>query len=248
MSAPRLRSMRLFVLFVGIASACATNPVTGNREFVTISEAQEVAIGRESDAQIRSEMGVYDDPQLQQYVEEIGFDLAAVSHRPALDWHFTIVDSPSVNAFALPGGYIYLTRGIMAYLSDEAELAGVLGHEIGHVTARHSVQAYSRATGASWGLMAAQIFVPAMRSPYYGAPGLGDAAGSGMGLLFLKFGRDDERQADRLGAEYAVASGRDPRGVGDMLATLARIADTTDRRGTPNWLATHPEPVDRVTA
>ena len=226
-------------------AACATNPVTGNREFVTISEAQEIAIGREADAQIKSEMGVYEDQQLQQYVEEIGLALAASSHRPDLDWQFAIVDSPVVNAFALPGGYIYLTRGMMAYLSDEAELAGVLGHEIGHVTARHSVQAYSRATGAGWGLLAAQIFVPAMRTPY-GAPGLGDAAGAGLGMLFLKFGRDDETQADRLGAEYATASGWDPRGVGDMLSTLARIADTTDRRGTPNWLSTHPAPVDRV--
>ncbi len=227
-------------------AACATNPVTGNREFVTISEAQEIAIGREADAQIKSEMGVYEDQQLQQYVEEIGLALAASSHRPDLDWQFAIVDSPVINAFALPGGYIYLTRGMMAYLSDEAELAGVLGHEIGHVTARHSVQAYSRASGATWGLLAAQIFVPAMRTPYGAPMGLGDAAGAGLGMLFLKFGRDDETQADRLGAEYAAASGWDPRGVGDMLSTLARIADTTDRRGTPNWLSTHPAPVNRV--
>lgn len=237
-----------FLLLGGLAAmaGCATNPVTGNREFVTISEAQEIAIGREADAKIKSEMGVYEDQQLQQYVEEIGIALAAASHRPDLDWQFAVVDSPVINAFALPGGYIYLTRGMMAYLSDEAELAGVLGHEIGHVTARHSVQAYSRATGATWGLLAAQIFVPAMRTPYGAPMGLGDAAGTGLGMLFLKFGRDDETQADRLGAEYATASGWDPRGVGDMLSTLARIADTTDRRGTPNWLSTHPAPLDRA--
>ena len=239
---------RLFLLGgLAITAACATNPVTGNREFVTISEAQEIAIGREADAQIKGEMGVYEDQQLQQYVEEIGIAVAASSHRPDLDWQFAIVDSPVINAFALPGGYIYLTRGMMAYLSDEAELAGVLGHEIGHVTARHSVQAYSRSTGATWGLLAAQIFVPAMRTPYGAPMGLGDAAGAGLGMLFLKFGRDDETQADRLGAEYATLSGWDPRGVGDMLSTLARIADTTDRRGTPNWLSTHPAPVNRVT-
>ena len=210
-----------------------------------MSESQEAELGREADAQIRSEMGVYEDAALQEYVAAIGNRLAAVSHRPDLPWQFTVIDSPVVNAFAVPGGYIYLTRGLLAYLNDEAELAGVLGHEIGHVTARHSVQAYSRAAGAQMGVLLGQIFVPAMR-PRYGAPGLGDTAGQGLGLLFLKFGRDDERQADRLGAEYAIASGWDPHGVGDMLTTLGRIADTTDRRGTPNWLATHPEPADRV--
>ena len=233
------------LLLAGVAAACATNPVTGGRELVFMSESQEADLGRDADAQIRSEMGVYDDAALQEYISAIGNRLAAVSHRPDLPWQFAVIDSPVVNAFAVPGGYIYLTRGLLAYLNDEAELAGVLGHEIGHVTARHSVQAYSRAAGAQMGLLLGQIFVPAMR-PRYGAPGVGDAAGQGLGLLFLKFGRDDERQADRLGAEYAVASGWDPHGVGDMLTTLGRIADTSDRRGTPNWLATHPEPADRV--
>ncbi len=232
-------------LLAAAAAACAKNPVTGNREFVFMSESQEAELGRQADAQIRGEMGVYDDDALQEYVAAIGARLAAASHRPDLPWRFVVIDSPVVNAFAVPGGYVYLTRGLLAYLNDEAELAGVLGHEIGHVTARHSVQAYSRAAGAQMGLLLGQIFVPAMR-PRYGAPGLGDAAGQGLGLLFLKFGRDDERQADRLGAEYAAASGWDPHGVGDMLTTLGRIADTTDRRGTPNWLATHPEPADRV--
>lgn len=234
------------LLLALVASACATNPVTGSREFVFMSETQEIELGRQADAEITRDMGVYDDSQLQAYVEEVGYELAAVSHRPELPWQFTIVDSPVVNAFAVPGGFIYLTRGLMAYLSDESELAGVIGHEIGHVTARHSVQAYSRAAGAQMGLVLSQIFVPAMRSPYYGVPGLGDAASQGLGVLFIKFGRDDEKQADRLGAEYAVQSGWDPNGVGDMLTTLGRIADTTDRRGTPNWLSTHPEPEDRV--
>ena len=233
------------ILLAAVAAACARNPVTGSRELVFMSESQEADLGRQADAQIRSEMGVYEDAALQEYVAAVGNELAAASHRPDLPWQFTVIDSPVVNAFAVPGGYVYLTRGLLAHLNDEAELAGVLGHEIGHVTARHSVQAYSRAAGAQMGLLLGQIFVPGMR-PRYGAPGLGDAAGQGLGLLFLKFGRDDERQADRLGAEYAAASGWDPHGVGDMLTTLGRIADTTDRRGTPNWLATHPEPLDRV--
>ena len=226
--------------------ACATNPVTGNREFVFMSEQQEIALGQQADAEVRQEMGVYDDPALIGYVEEVGYQLAEASHRPELPWTFTIVDSPAINAFALPGGYIYLTRGIMAYLGDEAELAGVLGHEIGHVTARHSVQAYSRATGAQLGLLLGQIFVPPMRTAPYGAPNLTDLAGSGLGLMFLKFGRDDEKQADRLGAEYAAAAGWDPQGVSDMLSTLTEIDEISDRRGTPNWLSTHPDPADRV--
>jgi predicted Zn-dependent protease len=146
-----------------------------------------------------------------------------------------------VNAFALPGGHIYLTRGILAYLGDEAELAGVLGHEIGHVTARHSVEQYTRATGAGLGLTIASIFFPAAR-PY------GDLTSMGLGVLFLKYGRDDEVQADRLGAEYTAKSGWEPGGVGDMLRTLSRLDEASgrDRQGTPNWLATHPEPAARV--
>ncbi len=229
-----------------LANACATNPVTGQREFVLMSEAQELALGQQADGEIQRDMGVYDDPALQDYIRDIGRSLAAVSHRLDLPWQFTVVDSPAVNAFALPGGYVYLTRGIMAYLGDEAELAGVLGHEIGHVTARHTVQAYTRAGGAQFGLVLGQVFVPQMRANPYGLPGLGDAAGTGLGFLFLKFGRDDEVQADRLGAEYASDGGWHPQGVADMLTTLGRISEVSDRRGTPNWLSTHPEPVARV--
>jgi predicted Zn-dependent protease len=239
----------LLAVIVGFGlwtAACATNPVTGKREFVFMSEPQEITLGQQADAEIRQQMGVYDDPALIGYVEEVGYALAEASHRPELPWTFAIVDSPAINAFALPGGYIYLTRGIMAYLGDEAELAGILGHEIGHVTARHSVQAYSRATGAQLGLLLGQIFVPPMRAAPYGAPNLTDLAGSGLGLMFLKFGRDDEKQADRLGAEYAAAAGWDPRGVSDMLSTLTEIDEISDRRGTPNWISTHPEPADRV--
>ncbi len=132
----------------------------------------------------------------------------------------------------------------MAYLPDEAALAGVLGHEVGHVTARHSVQAYTRATSAQLGLLAGQVFVPAMRNPY--GPSFSDAAGSGLGLLFLKFGRDDEMQADSLGAEYSAEGGWHPEGVTDMLSTLGRISEGADRRGVPNWMSTHPESAARV--
>jgi predicted Zn-dependent protease len=222
-----------------VLAGCARNPVTGDREFVMMSEAQEIAMGRESDVEIRRQMGLYEDDTLQQYVEEIGLEMAARSHRPELPWSFAIVDSPAVNAFAVPGGFIYLTRGIMAYLGDEADLAGVIGHEIGHVTARHTVQAYTRASGAQLGLLVGSIFSPVARAA-------GGLAESGLGVLFLRYGRDAELQADRLGAEYAANAGWDPTGVQDMLSTLSRISEGSDRRGVPGWLATHPEAGDRV--
>jgi predicted Zn-dependent protease len=222
-----------------VATGCATNPVTGRREFSLMSEAQEIQIGQTQDVQVRKEMGVYRDQALQEYVSTIGLNLARASERPNLPWHFTVVDSPAVNAFALPGGYIYITRGIMPFLDSEAQLAGVLGHEIGHVTARHASQQYSRATGAQLGLIFGSILVPQAR-PF---TQLGE---SGLGVLFLKYGRDDEDQADGLGVRYASLTGWDPGGVPQMLTTLARIEEANDEKGVPNWLSTHPAPADRV--
>jgi predicted Zn-dependent protease len=224
---------------VALAAACATNPATGQRQFNLMSEGQELQIGQESDGQIRQEMGVYEDPELQRYVESVGLRMAQSSQRPNLPWHFTVIDSPAVNAFALPGGYIYITRGILAYLNDEAEMAGVLGHEIGHVTARHAAQQYSKQTAAQLGLGLGAIFSP------YARAGAGVASG-GLQMLFLKYGREDELQADRLGAEYEAKNGWDPQSMQNMLRTLARIDEQSDRRGTPNYLLTHPASADRV--
>jgi predicted Zn-dependent protease len=234
-----LATLVAVVLWQGCSIACATNPATGQRQFNLMSEAQELQIGQESDLQVRKEMGVYEDPELQRYVESVGMRMASSSQRPNLPWHFTVVDSPAVNAFALPGGYIYITRGILVYLNDESQMAGVLGHEIGHVTARHAAQQYSKATAAQLGLGLGAIFSPAARAA-------GGLAQGGLGLLFLKHGRDDELQADRLGAEYEAKNGWDPEGVQNMLRTLARIEEQSDRRGTPNYLLTHPTSADRV--
>lgn len=227
------------VLFAALTAACATNPVTGKKQISLLSEAEELAIGQQQDSEIRREMGVYDDPGLGRYVNDIGQELARSSHRPNLPWTFTIVDSSAINAFALPGGYVYVTRGLLAYLDDESELAGVLGHEIGHVTARHAAQAYTRQAEANLGLNILSIFVPSTR-PF------ADLGATGLGVLFLKNGRENELEADRLGVEYGSGAGYDPAGVPRFLATLARV-DALSDRGVPNWLSTHPAPESRVT-
>jgi predicted Zn-dependent protease len=227
-------------LLLALTFACATNPVTGRRELNLMSEAQEISLGQESDPQIRQEMGVYDDPALLAYVNDIGLRMAKASERPNLPWHFTVVDQPAINAFAVPGGFIYFTRGILPFLDSEAELAGVMGHEIGHVTARHSAQQYTRAVGGQVGLAALGVFVPAAR-PFE------QLSAQAIGLLFLKYGRDHELQSDQLGARYTAMLGWDPAGVPEMLSTLGRLDEAQgERKGVPNWLSTHPEPLSRV--
>ena len=228
------------VAVLALAAACATNPVTGRRELNFMSEAQEISIAQESDPQIKEEMGVYNDPELQRYVSEIGLRMAKVSERPQLPWRFTVVDVPAVNAFAVPGGGIYVTRGIIPFLDNEAELAGVIGHEIGHVTARHSAQQYTRQITGQVGLLALGMFVPEAR-PF------GELSGQALGVLFLKYSRGDELQADQLGARYESALGWDPAAMPAFLSTLGRLDEAAGyRRGVPNWLSTHPEPLSRV--
>jgi predicted Zn-dependent protease len=229
------------LLIVLVACGCATNPATGRRQVILMSEAEEVQLGKQSDAEVRKQMGLYEDAELQQYVRSVGDRLARAAHRPALPWSFAVVDEPAVNAFALPGGYIYLTRGIMPFLRDEAELAAVMGHEIGHVDARHQAAAYSRQTLAGGGLAILGILVPETQ-PLQGV------ASVAFGLMFLKHGREDELEADRLGVGYSAASGWDPQGMTGLLGTLARLDEASgSRRGVPNWALTHPPAADRVT-
>lgn len=229
-------------VFLAVCVACATNPATGRSNFNTLSEADEVALGREADTQVRKEMGVYEDAAWQAYVNRVGQTLAKKSHRPSLPWSFAVVDAPAINAFALPGGFVYLTRGILPFLRDEAELANVLGHEIAHVTARHGAQAYSKQQAAGLLVGLGRIFAP---DRYQGILGVAEG---GLGLLFLKHGRDAEREADQFGVGYAAGNGWDPAGMTGMLATLGRLSEASgSRRGVPNFLSTHPAPEDRIT-
>lgn len=201
----------LSVLFTG----CATNPVSGKSEFVMMSEVREIELGREEHPNILKRYGRYDNPALQAYVERVGQQLAARSHRSHLSYTFTLLDSAEVNAFALPGGYIYITRGLLAYLNNEAELAAVLGHEIGHVTARHGVRQMSTAGATQLGFTLGALLVPELRSE--AAQDLFNV----LGTAFVRgYGREHELEADRLGAEYLARVGYDPRAMIDVIGVL----------------------------
>ena len=207
--------LRLFTILLFLSlSSCAVNPVTGEQDLVLMSEEQEVALGRQYHQEVLQEYRVYDNPVLQDYVQRIGNKLAAKSHRSNLVYRFTLLDSKEVNAFALPGGYIYITRGIMAYLKSEAELAAVLGHEIGHVTARHSVRQYSAQQLTSLGVVLGSIFIP----------GMNEAGGQLMqtfGAAILRgYGREHELEADRLGAEYLARTDYNPQAMIDVISVL----------------------------
>jgi len=240
-AARRGAARRLGALAAGLACAagCAANPATGKRQLNFYSEAQEIAMGREADAQIVAQLGLVDDPALQAWVNGLGRRLAASSERPGLPWSFKVVDDPVVNAFALPGGFIYVTRGILGHLNSEAELAAVLGHEIGHVTAQHGVNQMSKAQLATGGLMVGMILAPEA------GPAAGQLAQAGLGVLFLKYGRDDERQADDLGLRYMVDGGFETRAMPGVFELLRRVGERERAGRIPNWLASHPDPEQR---
>jgi predicted Zn-dependent protease len=237
---PRAAHAAAPLLLAGLG-ACAMNPATGGRMFSLYSEDQEIEMGQQAASEVNAAMGLYDDADLQAYVDSIGQVMAAITERPELPWSFRIVDDPVINAFALPGGPVYLARGIMAHFNTEAEMASVLGHEIGHITARHSVEQISRAQLAQIGLGATQLLVPELR-PF------GDALGGGLMLMFLSFGRDDESQSDELGFRYMTRLGYDPQGAVDMFRILERQRDAGSGGAVPEWQSTHPDPGNRVIA
>ena len=220
-------------------TGCATNPATGRRQLSLVREAQEIQIGQQSDPAVSAQMGgTYGDSALQRYVRDIGLRLAASTERPNLPWSVKLLDDDLVNAFALPGGFVYITRGILGYMNSEAELASVLGHEIGHVTARHSAAQMTRAQLGQLGLGLGMILSKTVAR-------YGELVGTGMQLLFLKYGRDDERQADELGFRYMTGLKYDPKGMSDVMRML-NSTSPADNGGLPSWLSTHPDPGDRV--
>ncbi len=242
-------------LALTLLAACGSNvvnPVSGRSERSVMDEQTEIAEGRKAHQQVLAEYGALANPRLQAYVNDIGQKLAKQSHRSNLQWTFTVLDSPDINAFALPGGYVYITRGIMAYLDSEAELAGVIGHEIGHVTARHGAQRATSQQNAGIGVLAATVLGVLVE----GATGIGGTAQAasqiGQGVAagrLASYSREQETQADQLGAEYLSRNRYNPRNMVDVIQVLKnqeRFAADQARaegRAAPtggNWLASHP--------
>jgi predicted Zn-dependent protease len=235
-----ISALFVFVCISWILS-CAVNPVTGDRELMLLSKQDEIALGKQTDAQIIQTYGIYENEDLNRYLEDLGSRMAAVTHRPDLPYTFRVLDAPVVNAFAVPGGFVYFTRGILAYFNSEAELAGVMGHELGHIAARHSAVQYSRATLANLGLGLGSMLSEKFRE-YAGL------AQFGVGLLFLRFSRDNERQSDDLGVEYSVKMGYDATAMAHFFQTLERLHPSSGQNGLPEWFSTHPNPENRVKA
>jgi predicted Zn-dependent protease len=226
------------VLILIIIGGCAINPVTGKKQFVLISESREIAMGKESDPQVMAYFGLYDNPTLQNFITQKGLQMAAISHRPKLAYEFKIVDSPIINAFAVPGGYVYFTRGIMAQFNNEAEFAGVLGHEIGHITARHAVIQQRNTLLGQIGIIAGVILVPELAQ-------FVDPLSYGMQLALMSFGRDAERQSDKLGVEYSSRIGYDASEMAGFFGTLERKQVAAGTQDVPEFLSTHPSPEER---
>jgi predicted Zn-dependent protease len=195
-------------------------------------------MGQQADPEIVSFFGLYEDPQLQEFITATGNDMAAISHRPKLAYEFKIVDSPVINAFAVPGGFVYFTRGIMAHFNNEAEFAGVLGHEIGHVTARHSVIQQRNQLFGQLGLLAGVLLVPQLGE-------FTEPLSQGMQLALLKFGRDAERQSDELGVDYSSQIGYDATEMAGFFETLERQQEDSGSSEVPPFLSTHPSPDER---
>ncbi len=227
----------IFLLIPFVFTDCAKNPVTGKKQVTLMSQAQEQALGDQSDPSIVASYGLYDDQDMQNFINKKGQQMGLVSHRPDLKYTFRILDSPVVNAFALPGGYVYFTRGIMGHFNNEAEFAGVLGHEIGHITARHSAQQYTKQMFGQIGLIAGIVVSPRFAQ-------FADQASQGLSLMFLKFGRDDESESDQLGVEYSTKIGYDAHEMADFFQTLGRLQAQAGA-SIPDFLSSHPNPVDR---
>ncbi len=256
---PSIRWLPL-ALSLSLLAGCGSqvvNPVTGQTERSVMSEAAELAEGKKAHEQVMQEYGVYKNPRLQAYVNEVGQKLARESHRANIPWTFTVLDSPEINAFALPGGYVYITRGILAYMESEADMAGVIGHEIGHVTARHGAQRATRQQDAGLGVFAATILGAVLESQgVSGATELAGQTAQGVAAGYVaKYSREQELQADTLGAEYLSRTRYAPDNMVDVIQVLksqeqyaSDVARAEGRQASEgnSWLASHPSNEQRL--
>jgi predicted Zn-dependent protease len=233
--------MPLFFAVLLLIPSCAINPVTGKRQLMLMSEAQEVALGAQYDPSVIATFGEYKDTDMDAYLRNIGMQMGLISHRPKLEYHFKVLDTPVINAFAVPGGYVYLTRGILAMLNNEAELAGIMGHEMGHIAARHTASQQAKQTLGQVLLIGGMIASKKFAS-------IAEQAFQGMQLLFLKFSRDNEREADKLGVEYSSKVSFDAHKMADFFQVLQKMSLSDEQGGVPTFMSTHPDPGDRYNA
>tara|TARA_B100000686_G_scaffold195220_1_gene202120 strand:+ start:9625 stop:11076 length:1452 start_codon:yes stop_codon:yes gene_type:complete len=234
--------LKFLILFLFIISGCVENKATGDRQLVILSQDEENNIGAQEHPKIiKAFGGIYDDIDLQNYINSIGYKLASKSELPNIRWTFTILDNPLVNAFALPGGYIYLTRGLLSLANDESEVASVIGHEIAHVTARHTAERHAKATFSNLGLEILDIIV--------GQPIITNLANLGLHGVLSSFSRSQELEADKLGIRYIKKSNYDSEGSVRFLArldALSKISPESDKNFINSIFATHPKTIDRI--
>ncbi|GAC1604893.1 MAG: M48 family metalloprotease [Hymenobacter sp.] len=230
----RLRTSAVLLLLLPLAgTSSVTNWVERRPESRPLQ-------GAKPDPAVLAQFGLYNSPTLQRLIDAKGQQMNRVSDRPG-DYGFTIVDSPVINAFATPDGHVYFTRGIMAYFNNEAQFAGVLGHELGHITAQHGKKQQTRSTLAGLGLLLGSVISPNVVGR------LAQPISQGIGVLFLKYSRDNENEADGLGVKYSTKIGYDATQMADFFQTLQRTEAQSGAGGIPTFLSTHPNSADRYT-
>ena len=227
----------LMLVLIGCLLGCAVHPVTLDKQLMIISEDKEIAIGERSDPFIVQQFGYYNDPAMQEYVNNVGQKLVEVCARKNIKYHFTVLDSPDVNAFACPGGYIYVTRGILAIMNSEAELAGVLGHEVGHVVGRDSANMISQQSMF-------QVLALAGMAAGSTSRELAMAGSMLFEAMMLGYGREKEFLADSQGVEYMFRAGYDPMQMVALQASLGQLYQGP--AGYAQYLTTHPNITDRM--
>lgn len=230
----------LLVLYMSILFGCAVNPATKKKEFMLVSESKEFKIGQGVDKQVREEMGFYLElPKLRSAVKEMGESIGRQSDRPDLIYRIEIVDSPDFNAFAVPGGFVYVNRGLLERINSSDELASVLGHEIAHVSARHSAAQISKVQLLNIGLLGIAVGTKGAVQDY------GELINLGSVLAFSKFTRDDEREADHFGTAYAVRAGYNPKASIDTMKQIQKL-HAKEPSTLETWFMSHPPTSERI--
>ena len=236
-----LRSGAFLLLLAPLASSSSVTNWAGGRPTGHAPMARPAARpsqGAKPDPAVIAQFGLYNSAPLQRLIDAKGKQMTAVSDRPG-DYGFTVVDSPVINAFATPDGHVYFTRGIMAYFNDEAQFAGVLGHELGHITARHGQKQQTRNTAAGIGMLLGSILAPRVMQA------IGNPLSQVVGLGMLKYGRNDENEADGLGVKYSTKIGYDASHMANFFQTLERTEAQSGAGNIPTFLSTHPNSADR---